>query len=245
MQIDEFLELAKRRRKIRKFKPDPISDEWVEKIIDAARWAQSGANAQPWEFIVIKDKKTKDEIVRLYQEYHQQVWNVERTRVRELRHLAYIDGPPTEPPGFKDAPVFIVVCGDPRTVQATILATHFIPNEGGPGAHFIKNMANATQILQLAAAALGLGSQWVSISRITETGLKTLLDVPDELTIPTIVPVGYPAYEASPTYRRELKEIIHFDKYDRSKFRSGEDIFQFLLELRRRTKPAYAMFIEE
>ena len=80
MQIDEFLELARRRRNIRKFKPDPISDECVEKMIDAARWAQSGANAQPWEFIVIKDKKTKDKIVRLYQEYHQQVWNVERTR---------------------------------------------------------------------------------------------------------------------------------------------------------------------
>lgn len=245
MNIDAFLDLAKKRRNIRKFKPDPIPDEYVEKMIEAARWAQSGANAQPWEFIVIKDKKTKDEIVKLYQEYHKQVWDIERTRVRELRHLAYVDGPPTDPPGFKDAPIFIVVCGDPRAVQATILATHFLPNEGGPGAHFLKNMANATQILHLAAAALGLGSQWVSISRITETRLKALLDVPEELTIPTIVPVGYPAYEAPPTYRRELKEIMHFEKYDRSKFRSGEDIFQFLLDLRRRTKPAYAMFSKE
>lgn len=245
MNIDAFLDLAKKRRNIRKFKPDPIPDEYVEKMIEAARWAQSGANAQPWEFIVIKDKKTKDKIVKLYQEYHKQVWDVERTRVRELRHLAYVDGPPTDPPGFKDAPVFIVVCGDPRAVQATILATHFLPNEGGPGAHFLKNMANATQILHLAAAALGLGSQWVSINRVTEAALKVLLDVPEELTIPTIVPVGYPAYEAPPTYRRELKEIMHFEKYDRSKFRSGEDIFQFLLDLRRRTKPAYAMFSKE
>jgi len=245
VNIDAFLDLAKRRRNIRKFKPDPIPDEYVEKMIEAARWAQSAANAQPWEFIVVKDKKTKDKIVKLYQEYHKQVWDVERTRVRELRHLAYVDGPPTDPPGFKDAPVFIVVCGDPRAVQATILATHFLPNEGGPGAHFLKNMANATQILHLAAAALGLGSQWVSINRVTEAALKVLLDVPEELTIPTIVPVGYPAYEAPPTYRRELKEIMHFEKYDRSKFRSGEDIFQFLLDLRRRTKPAYAMFSKE
>ena len=245
MNIDAFLDLAKKRRNIRKFKPDPIPDEYVEKMIEAARWAQSAANAQPWEFIVVKDKKTKDKIVKLYQEYHKQVWDVERTRVRELRHLAYVDGPPTDPPGFKDAPVFIVVCGDPRAVQATILATHFLPNEGGPGAHFLKNMANATQILHLAAAALGLGSQWVSINRVTEAALKVLLDVPEELTIPTIVPVGYPAYEAPPTYRRELKEIMHFEKYDRSKFRSGEDIFQFLLDLRRRTKPAYAMFSKE
>ncbi len=241
MQIDEFLELAKRRRSIRKFKPDPISDEWVEKMIEAARWAQSGANAQPWEFIVIKDKKIKDEIVRLYEKGHQQVWNVERTRIRELRHPTYIDGPPTKPPGFKDAPVFIVVCGDPRTVQASVLAPHFLISEGGPGAHFLKNMANATQILQLAAAALGLGSQWVSISRIFETALRALLDVPEELTIHTIVPVGYPAYEASPSYRRELKEIMHLDKYDRSKFRSGDDIYQFLLDLKHRTKPAYSM----
>jgi nitroreductase len=227
---------------VREFKPDPIPDEYVEKMIDAARWAQSGANAQPWEFIVIKGKKTREEVARIYQEYHEQVWQVERTRIKELRHLAYTDGPPAKPPGFKDAPVIIIICGDPRAVQATILATHFIPNEGGPGAHFLKNMANATQILQLAAAALGLGAQWVSISRITETRLKALLNVPEELTIPTIVPVGYPVRKLSPTYRRELKDIIHYEKYDLSKYRSGEDIYQFLLGLRQHTKPAYSMF---
>jgi len=242
MDFDDFLDVASRRRNVREFKSDPIPDEYIEKMIDAARWAQSGANAQPWEFIVVKDKKTRDKIAQIYQEYHEQVWQVERTRIKELRHLAYIEGPPAKPPGFKDAPVIIIVCGDPRAVQATILATHFIPNEGGPGAHFLKNMANTTQILQLAAAALGLGAQWVSISRITESRLKALLDVPEELTIPTIVPVGYPLHKVSPTYRRELKEIIHYEKYDPSKYRSGEDIYQFLLGLRQHTKPAYAMF---
>jgi len=241
MQIDEFLELARKRRSIRRFKPDPIPDEYVGKMIEAAHWAMSGANAQPWEFIVVKDNETKYKIANLYLEGEKRTWDFEKTRIKELRHLAHTDGPPTNLPGFKDAPVFIIVCGDPRTVQATVLITHFLPNEGGPGAHFLKNMANATMMLHLAAAALGLGSQWVSINRTVETPLKALLGVPEELTIPTIVPVGYPAYEPAPPYRRELKEIIHFERYDLARFRSGDDIYEFLLNLRQRTKPAYSI----
>ena len=59
MQIDQFLELARKRRTIRRFKPDPVPDEYIAKMIEAASWAASGGNAQPWEFIVIKDKETK------------------------------------------------------------------------------------------------------------------------------------------------------------------------------------------
>ena len=141
MQTKDFFEVVRKRRSIRRFKSDPVPDEYIEKMIEAARWAQSGANAQPWEFIVVK-------------EHRRQAWDIEKTRVEELRHNGLRE-PPTKPPSYKDAPVFIVVCGDPRTVQASVLITHFLPNEGGPMAHFLKNMANATQILHLAAAALG------------------------------------------------------------------------------------------
>ncbi|MFC1902580.1 nitroreductase family protein [Chloroflexota bacterium] len=240
MNIDEFLELARKRRTIRKFKPDPVPDEYIEKIIEAARWAQSGANAQPWEFIIVKDKQIRHKISDIYFEQQKMTWDVEKTRIKEIRHRGHIDGPPTVEPGFKDAPVFILVCGDPRAVQATVLITHFLHNEGGPFAHFLKNIGNATQILTLAAAACGLTAQWVSVGAVTETRLKPLLDVPDEIAIHTIVPIGYPAYEAPPPYRRGLKEIMHFEKYDRSKYRSSEDIYDFLLALRQKTEPAYA-----
>ena len=66
MQIDEFLDLARKRRSIRKFKPAPVPDEYIEKIIEAGRWAMSGANGQPWEFIVVKDKETIKKIVEVY-----------------------------------------------------------------------------------------------------------------------------------------------------------------------------------
>jgi nitroreductase len=53
----EVLEAIKDRRSIRRYKPDPVPDELIEKILDAGRWAPSGGNIQPWSFIVVKDPK--------------------------------------------------------------------------------------------------------------------------------------------------------------------------------------------
>ncbi|MFC1872966.1 nitroreductase family protein [Chloroflexota bacterium] len=232
MQINEFLELVTKRRSIRRFKTDPIPDEYIEKMIEAARWAMSGGNAQPWEFIAIKDKETKKKIDDLNIEQRRQIWSIERTRIKELQHPSHAPGPPQGPTGFKDAPVYIVVCADPRANQASVLGAHFLHQEGGVGAHLYKDMANATQNICLAATALGLGTEWVSICSIIESPLKALLDVPEELSIHTLVAVGYPAYEPQPQYRRELSEILHYEKYDKSKYRSSDDIFQWLFKLR-------------
>ena len=54
MQFEGFAQVVKSRRTIRRFTADPIPDDYIEKILDVARWAPSGANSQPWEFIVIK-----------------------------------------------------------------------------------------------------------------------------------------------------------------------------------------------
>ena len=172
-------------------------------------------------------------------DHQKQTWDIEKTRVKELRHASFVEDPAGRVPSFKDAPVLIILCGDPRTAQASVLITHFLHNEGGPMSHFLKGMANVTQIMSLAAAALGLGAQWVSINVTTEARLKTLLDLPEELAIHTILPIGYPTIEPSPTYRRDLREITHYEKYDRTKYRSGDDIYNYLLALRKGTRPAY------
>jgi nitroreductase len=237
MRIDDFLELVRERRSIRKFKPNPISDEYIEKIIEAGRWAMSGANAQPWEFIVVKDRETKNKIAHASLELRKEQYVIEMTRSEELRH-PLLSQPPTLP-GFKDAPVLIVVIGDKRTFQATVLATNFIAGEGGPGGAYVKSMGNAVTHMHLAAAALGLGSQWVSLNKIWEESVKAILDIPAALDVHTIVAIGYPAYIPKQAYRRDLKELVHYEKYDRNKFRSGEDIIQYLKHLRKQTKAAY------
>ncbi len=240
MQIDEYLKMVRKRRSIRKFRPDPIPDEYVEKILEAARWAMSGANGQPWEFIVVTDQETKDKMAEEYAEIRKRTYNIERTRIEELRHPMFRTHP-TSPPNFQHAPVLIVILGDERTHQATVLAPHFLPaGEGGViNATYLKSMANATQNIHMAAAALGLGTQWFSMSGLLERAFQRILDVPDEISIHTIVPIGYPDYKPPPPYRRELKEIVHYGKYDRSKYRTDDDIYNFIVDLRQRTRSAY------
>ena len=238
MKIDQFLDLVKKRRSMRRFKPDPIPEEFIEKIVEAARWSMSGANAQPWEFILVKDQKTKDKMAESYMEVRREQYIIEETHVEELRHHQ-LTTLPTDIPGIREAPAVIVVCGDRRTLQATVLAAVYIPGSAGPDCTYVENMAVAVNNLHLAAAALGLGSQWVSPSRVWEQSVKAILEIPELLDVHAVVPIGYAAYEPSLPYRRELKEILHFDKYDRTRFRSGEDILKFLRDLRDRTKSAY------
>lgn len=226
MQIDEFLELARTRRSVRRVKPDPIPDEFVKKILEAGRWGMSGGNGQPWEFIVVKNQKTKDEMAKTWAELRDESSVIERTRIEELRHP--LQAHPYVVPPWKDAPVLIVVCGDRRTFQATVLSAHFLPGEGQPGGTYIKNMANATQLMHLAAAAQGLGSQWLSVTGPWQNLLRPILEVPPVLEIHSIVVLGYPAYEPPTPYRRELEEIVHYEKYDKSKYRTGEDVIKWL-----------------
>ena len=237
MQIDDFLELVHRRRSARKFKPDAIPASDIEKMIEAARWAMSGANAQPWEFVVVDDRAVRERIVDSWLEPRKEVFAIEQTRVPELRHPNFRNLEVS--PGFKDAPVFIIVLGDRRTYQATVLAANYLWGEGGTDATYLKNVGNATQNLHLAAAALGLGSQWVSVSRIWGWAIKEILGIPEILDVHTLVAVGYPAYEPKPGVRRQLADILHWNAYNMTKYRDAEDIQRFLRDLRQATKAHY------
>jgi nitroreductase len=229
MLIDEFLDLVKRRRSIRGFKPDPIPEDDLNKILEAGRWAMSGSNAQPWEYIVVKSQETKDKLAKLWVPTRLHTYYLEQTRREDLRHHAL--SRPQGIPGWKDAPVLIVVCGDRRTLMTSVLYMNFINTEGGPASVYIKNMANTVQNMHLAATALGLGSQWLSVDYVFEQAVRAVLDVPEVLEIHTIVALGYPEAKLAAGYRRELREIVHYEKYDRSKHRSDNDIIDFMLRI--------------
>ncbi len=236
MQIDEFVELARKRRSIRRFKPDPVPDEYIEKILEAARWAMSGSNGQPWEFIVVRDEETKNRIAETMVERGKLTTAMEGSRVKEMRHVAssytQTSASGTE---FGSAPVLIVVCADPRTAQVSQLGRlcdrRWVIDE---------NIATASQIIHLAAVACGLGSRWITIAQWTEEVIKPILGIPPIIKIFNIAAIGYPAHEPKLAYRRELREIVHYDRYDMSKHRSHEQVQDFVrylreLSLQRRT----------
>ena len=230
MDYNGLLELAKKRRSIRKFKPEPIPDEYVDKIIEAARWAPSGANSQPWEFIAVKKQVLKDTIRQLIEEELALYHRMEQTREPGQRFLTFAN-PSEKPPGFADAPVFIILCGDLRTkdafpVNALLQWGQLI---------FNSSLANAFLYMHLAATTLGLASQWVTAIAYptTQPLVKNLLGIPKELGIYDMMAVGYPDSEPSNRLVRAKEEMIHYDYYDKTKFRSEQQVKDFIAALRR------------
>lgn len=229
MDYEGFLKLVKTRRSIRSFKADPIPDEYVERIIEAARWAPSGANSQPWEFIIVKGEQIKDKIVDIVNEHSEFSRKVELTREEHLRFPA-IAGPVREP-GFRNAPVFIILCGDPRTKEAYPLLTMLTRGDS----HFTSSLASAFLYMTLAATALGLGSQWVSATGnpFVKSLLKGLLEIPEKLEVYDMLVLGYPTYEPKPRFVRERVDMVHYGRYDKAKYRSDDGIRDFIVGLRK------------
>jgi nitroreductase len=132
----EFSELVKRRRSIHHFTKDEVTNEELDYVLEAARWAPSAGNAQPWRFIVVKDPENREKV---------------------LRATAGI--PNVTPQNFiVNAPVHFIVCTDINAYkgkQARVFSDRFC----------IQDSAAATMNLLLAAADKGLGACWVGMFR--------------------------------------------------------------------------------
>ncbi len=226
MDYEALLELVKNRRTIRKFKPDPIPDEYIDKMIEMARWAPSGFNTQPWEFMVIKDQKLKDKLAQLAAEYRVNYGaRLEATREPWLEPLKL---PPSyEPMDWNSAPVFIMLCGDTRTkvgLPMTVRNDH-----GECQSIFTSSLANAFLYLHLAATSLGLATNWVSALQTTLVHrlVKAVLGIPGELQIYDMMAIGYPAVKPRPKLLRDKETMVHYDHCREEDFRTDEDVTDF------------------
>ena len=242
---ETLLDLVKYRMSVRSLKPDAIPDAYVTKILEVARWAMSGANSQPWEFVVVKDAALRRRLFDTYMDQNMEfIYWMERQRHLELRHPSFQVPGVTDPhkeleiikakQPWWQAPVHIVVLGDGRRQWGTVQGAHTF---GRGQTHLWDGLANASQLIHLAAASLGLGAQWVTI-HIPEAFSK-VMDIPDLLTFYLIIPIGWPAVERRPGWRRELSEIVHHNGYDRSLYMSNEDAYNYLRRLRGATVPKY------
>ena len=85
-EFETLHDLVTRRASVRKLKPDPIPDGYIEKMLETARWAMSGANSQPWEFIVVRDAQIKKDLWRAYVEMNSDfIYWMEQQRDFKLR----------------------------------------------------------------------------------------------------------------------------------------------------------------
>ena len=210
MEYNTILEIVKKRRSIRKYKPEVVQFEDVLKILDAARWAPSGNNSQPWEFVVVKDPTKLQEVTDIFIDQSFQL----REKTDNFKHA------PSKQ-YLKQVSTFIFVCGDPRFISAF---PHSTANE---------QIAAAIFTIMLAATSLGLGTAWLTGSGESETEarLRPVLNIPEVLDIICCIPLGYPTNN-KPSRRkpRPLENVIHIDEFDKRKWRTDEDVRQFCNE---------------
>jgi nitroreductase len=228
---DLLLDLITRRASIRKLKPDPIPDESIQLVLEAGHWAMSGANSQPWEYIVVKDPQVKKDLFQAYTAVNADfIYWMEQQRVFELRHPAYQMTADESVErqrrgaGWSEAPALIAVLGDGRRQWGTVQGAMTFGREQS---HLTDGLANTCTLMHLAAASLGLGTQWVTIH--IQEPFKRIL----------VIPLGYPAVEPMRGVRRDLNAIVHHDHYDMSKYMSNEQVIEYLYELRGKTIGQY------
>lgn len=182
-----FLELAKARKSIRKYKGDPIPEDALLRILESGRIAPSGNNSQPWKFIVVSNDETKK---RLYEVAGRQPWILE-------------------------APISIAVVAD-MTAKLKPEFRHLTPSIDDDKHRdvLIKAVRDATiaaDHIVMAATDEGLGTCWIALFEQKDIG--PVLRVPDFCYVVALITVGYPAEESPARPRKNMAEVTFTDRY--------------------------------
>jgi nitroreductase len=170
----KVLEVIQNRQSVRKYKKDPIPEEALLRVLEAARLAPSGSNFQPWKFIIVKDKAVKE---KLAQASAGQFF-------------------------MSEAPIIIVGCGFPDNCYAHM---------GRYMKSWSVDVTIALEHLILQAQEEGLGTCW--IGSFEEEEVKAILNIPENVKVLALTPLGYPDEIPRFRGRKSLDEIISYDRY--------------------------------
>ena len=207
-------------RALRRFKPDPVPDEVLTKVLDAAIRAPSGSNQQSWEFVVIKDPAQRKKIGDVYRKAGGVLMALyaNRARPEHMSEAAYnrLTASATHLlEHMGDAPVLLLACL--KTVAPSGPAPK-LPPEAAAG---LKNLARisgssiypAVQNIILACRAFGLGTVLTTIHMFYEDEVRAILGMPSDVQTFALMPIGYPSDKFGPIRRRPLNEVVHLDRY--------------------------------
>jgi nitroreductase len=229
---EQLLTLVKQRRSIRRFRSDPVPERIIEQIIEVARWAPSAFNTQPWEFVVLTDPTDRQAIVEFTAPYWPQCVEMEKARAEWQGRTWTLQGMTDTVGDYTNAPVYILLFGDPRTLDALPMGVQC--DRHRRRLVYQSSLASAFLYLQLAATAHGLGAQWYSAVQTPYSSclIKRYLQIPDEFDIYDMMVLGYPAVTAPKKFLRKLKEMVHYGRQNEAQFRDHEQIRDFVRKTR-------------
>jgi nitroreductase len=217
---------------LRRLKPDPVPDELISRILDAAIRAPSAGNAQNWAFVVVRDaevrhrlgliyRKASDIAAAMYAARGRPPHLSDRQFARMLQGGAYLWD------HLGEAPVLLIPCQRrpvlprPEALPPDI-AAHYEEEIAYAGRIRGASIYPAVQNILLACRALGLGTTITTNHIRCEDEVKALLGIPEDVDTFALMPIGWPLDNFGPLTRRPLAEIVHTDRWvstDETNFR--------------------------
>ncbi|MCU1595674.1 MAG: cob(II)yrinic acid a,c-diamide reductase [Frankiales bacterium] len=197
------------RRDVRRYRPDDVPAEVLERVLTAGHQAPSVGHSQPWRFLVVRDPALREQAALMAdQERLAQAAQLEPGAARRLLDLQL--------EGIREAPLGVVVCCDRRVPAAGVLGRATFPDAD------LWSCACAIQNLWLAARAEGLGMGWVTL--FTPSSLGALLDLPEGVVTLGWLCLGWPderppspgLERAGWSVRRPLGEVVMTDRWTES-----------------------------
>jgi len=193
----DFYEVVLKRRSVRKFKVEKVPHEVLNRVLEAGRWAPSGANLQPWRFIVVTEAEVKAKIADVCPEYSKRVW---KRFAPEKARLLGRQGGTWNKTYIKDIPALVVVCyhatDEPLSEYALASAWTAIEN------------------MLLAATNEGLASCVYTHAFLDEEkALKHILAIPDDYPLAAIIQLGYAKVVPPTPPRKRLEEIVSYEHF--------------------------------
>ena len=213
-----LMDVVRHRMTNRAFAPGEIPREHFELILEAARHAPSGANSQPWHYIIVTDLAVKQTIGQCFVDEQQH-----RARLR-------MGFPTPNYNGVKTAPGLIVIVADFRFVRAFPVL-----NDGSDLDRLyqqnaerilLQSVAASTMCAHLAAAALGYSVWWITAigQEDIQRRVRPLLGVPEPLAIIDVMCFGPPLKPSYKRWKKTLPQIMSWDRFDPANFLTDAEI---------------------
>lgn len=228
-KLDEFESLVRARRATRHFKPEPIPDDLLTRLLDLARWSPSGYNLQPTHFTVVTDAALKDRLCPACMSQRQVLEapaivvlsgdrRVAQTHFQDVMRCDVDGGCITDeyanllrrvvPLAFGHGPA-----GLGWLWKATLLpaARLLRPIPSMPAVHkrywVTKQVMLSAMVLMLAAQAAGLAT--VPMEGFDERRVKRILRIPRWHVVPVVIPMGYAKDTTLKKTRLPLERVVH------------------------------------
>jgi nitroreductase len=210
-------------RSIRRLKPDPVPEELITKILDAAIRAPSGGNAQSWAFIVVSDRGLRRQLGAIYRRASDIAEAMYAARGRpphltERQYARLMAAGAHLWEHMGDAPVLLLPCSrrpsqPPREVLPPAVAARWEDELAYVDRIRGASIYPAVQNIILACRALGLGTVITTNHIRCEGEVKALLGIPEDVSTWALMPIGWPIDKFGPLHRRPLAEVAHADRW--------------------------------